>query len=106
MMMITKFLKYGTVQQAGTLGSRSPRDISGVDLKDAQGIFDELDKALELSQHRCERAAHLFLRYGNCRIAIESIVRLLADVKEKAEKEIERLEEENGRRYEMLKPGE
>ena len=49
MMMITKFLKYGTVQQVGTLGSRSPRDISGVDLKDAQGIFDELDKALELS---------------------------------------------------------
>ena len=34
-------------------------------------------------------------------------MRLLADVKEKAEKEIEKLEEENERRrFEMLKPGE
>ncbi|KUJ16211.1 uncharacterized protein LY89DRAFT_77465 [Mollisia scopiformis] len=58
---------------------------------DAPDIFDELDKGLEWCQGQCEHAAHQFLRDGECGTEIANIKRKLAEVKETAEKEIEKL---------------
>jgi hypothetical protein len=57
-------------------------------------IFDELDKGLEWCQGQCEHAAHQFLRDGECGTEIENIKRKLAEVKVRAEKEIEKLKSE------------
>ncbi|KAL3427261.1 hypothetical protein PVAG01_00770 [Phlyctema vagabunda] len=62
----------------------------------APDIFDELDKGLEWCQAQCERAAHQFLRDGDCSEEIENIKRRLGEVKEKAAQEVERLEKEHG----------
>ena len=80
-------------QKSSTLGSRS---LSGVE--DALRVFDELNKGLEWSQGQCERAAHQFLRDGVCSVEIEIIKRKLAEVIEKAKKEVERLEGEEKRK--------
>jgi chaperonin cofactor prefoldin len=74
-----------------TLGSRLPRGYERSGIEDAPGIFDELDKGLEWSQGQCERAAHQLLRDGECSMEIENAKRKLAEVKKKAEKEVERL---------------
>ncbi|KAF7872843.1 uncharacterized protein EAF02_008914 [Botrytis sinoallii] len=57
-------------------------------------IFDELDKGLEWCQGQCEHAAHQFLRDGECSTEIENIKRRLGEVKEIAERKIERLRAE------------
>lgn len=62
---------------------------------DAPDIFDALDKGLEWCQGQCEHAAHQFLRDGECSTEIENIKRKLAEVKETAEKEIEKLKKED-----------
>lgn len=51
-------------------------------------IFDELDTGLEWCQSMCERAAHQFLRDGDCNIEIEGIKRRLNEVKEAVEKQL------------------
>lgn len=79
---------------SSTLGSRSLRNW----VEDSPGVFDELDKGLEWSQGQCERAAHQFLRDGECSMEIENIKRKLAEVTEKAEKEVGRLEGEEKRK--------
>ncbi|KAF2969506.1 hypothetical protein GQX73_g4037 [Xylaria multiplex] len=53
-------------------------------------IWDELDKGLEFVQGMCERAAHQFLRDGDCNEEIEKIKSRLAKVKESAVSEKER----------------
>ncbi|KAI1304552.1 hypothetical protein F5Y03DRAFT_173233 [Xylaria venustula] len=53
-------------------------------------IWDELDKGLESVQSLCERAAHQFLRDGDCNEEIEKIKSRLVKVKELAVKEKER----------------
>lgn len=58
-------------------------------------IFDELDRGLEFVQAMCERAAHQFLRDGDCAEEIEKIKRRLDETKEGAEKELARLAKEN-----------
>lgn len=60
----------------------------------APDIFDELDKGLEWCQSQCEHAAHQFLRDGECSQEIENIKRKLLEVKGTAEKEVERLKNE------------
>ena len=57
-------------------------------------IFDELDKGLEWCQSQCEHAAHQFLRDGECNQEIENIKRKLVEVREFAEKEVQRLKNE------------
>lgn len=57
-------------------------------------IFDTLDKALEWCQSQCEHAAHQFLRDGECNTEIENIKGKLGEVKDMAEKEVERLRQE------------
>jgi hypothetical protein len=57
-------------------------------------IFDTLDKGLEWCQSQCEHAAHQFLREGECNTEIENIKRKLGEVKDGAEKEMERLRQE------------
>jgi len=79
---------------SNTPDSRSLR--SGVE--DSPGVFDELDKGLEWSQGQCEHAAHQFLRDGECSMEIENIKKKLAEVMDKAEKEVERLEGEEKRK--------
>lgn len=61
----------------------------------AQDIFDSLDKGLEWCQSQCEHAAHQFLRDGDCSTEIANIKSKLFEVKEAAEKEVEKLEKEN-----------
>jgi len=56
-------------------------------------IFDELDKGLEWCQGQCEHAAHQFLRDGDCSTEIENIKRKLGEVKQSAEKEMERIKQ-------------
>lgn len=60
----------------------------------APDIFDDLDKGLEWCQSQCEYAAHQFLRDGECSQEIENIKRKLAEVKDKAQKEVDRLKKE------------
>jgi len=66
---------------------------------EAPDIFDELDKGLEWCQGQCEHAAHQFLRDGECTTEIENIKRKLVEIKEQAEKHIEKL-----KREEAMKP--
>ncbi|KAI1130505.1 hypothetical protein F5Y10DRAFT_114327 [Nemania abortiva] len=54
------------------------------------GIWDELDKGLEFVQGLCERAAHQFLRDGDCNEEIEKIKSRLLKVQESAVSEKER----------------
>ncbi|KAJ8060360.1 hypothetical protein OCU04_010690 [Sclerotinia nivalis] len=65
-------------------------------------IFDELDKGLEWCQGQCEHAAHQFLRDGECSTEIENIKKRLAEVRDIAEKKMEklRIEEELERKDE------
>lgn len=60
-------------------------------------IFDILDAGLEWCQGQCERAAHQFLRDGDCSDEIEGIKKRLLDVKTKSDKEIERVKEEEAK---------
>ncbi|RFU32864.1 hypothetical protein B7463_g3435, partial [Scytalidium lignicola] len=60
-------------------------------MNDVPDIFDELDTGLEYCQVQCERAAHQFLRDGECATEVENIKGRLREVKSKAEKEIEKL---------------
>jgi len=57
-------------------------------------IFEAVDKGLEWIQGQCEHAAHQFLRDGECSTEIANIKRRLAEVKDTAEKEMEKLKEE------------
>ncbi|CZT08391.1 uncharacterized protein RAG0_13477 [Rhynchosporium agropyri] len=57
-------------------------------------IFDELDTGLEWCQGHCEHAAHQFLRDGDCGTEIQNIKKRFLEVKEAAEKEIEKLKKE------------
>ena len=106
---------FGSIVSVGILGvyRRGGGDGSVPD------ISDELDKGLEWCQSQCENAAHQCLRNGECGREIENIKRRLAEVKDTAEKEVERLRQkeaevpppkpvkqtvtENGKRWE-LKP--
>ncbi|KAF4618997.1 hypothetical protein G7Y89_g14849 [Cudoniella acicularis] len=71
---------------------------------DAPDIFDELDKGLEWCQSQCEHAAHQFLRDGECGTEIANIKRKLSEVKEKAEKEMERLKAEEATNLSVKAP--
>jgi len=57
-------------------------------------VFDILDKGLEWCQSQCEHAAHQFLREGECTTEIENIKKKLCEVKETAEKEMEKLQKD------------
>ncbi|PKS09233.1 hypothetical protein jhhlp_003847 [Lomentospora prolificans] len=58
---------------------------------DANDFYDKLDKGLEYVQSMCERAAHQFLRDGDCNEEIGNISRRLGETKELADKEMERI---------------
>lgn len=60
----------------------------------APDIFDTIDKALEWCQSQCEHAAHQFLREGDCSTEIENIKHKLIEVKETAQKEMDKLRSE------------
>jgi hypothetical protein len=71
------FARAGT---RGMMGNAGPAD-----------CYDELDKALEYVQGLAEKAAHQFLRDGDCNEEIGNISRKLCDTKGLAEKEMERI---------------
>lgn len=54
-------------------------------------VYDELDKGLEFVQGMCERAAHQFLRDGECGEEIEKVKMRLGHTKEMADKEMARI---------------
>ncbi|KAL2168226.1 hypothetical protein VTG60DRAFT_285 [Thermothelomyces hinnuleus] len=77
----------------------------GADGKDAApDVYDELDKGLEYVQSMCEHAAHQFLRDGECGEEVANIKRRLAETKELADKEMERIRREEPEA--LLKHGE
>ncbi len=57
-------------------------------------VYDDLDRALDFVQSMCERAAHQFLRDGDCADEVEKIKDRLAKTKELADKEMERVARE------------
>ncbi|RYP06206.1 hypothetical protein DL764_003298 [Monosporascus ibericus] len=57
-------------------------------------IYDDLDRGLDNVQSMCERAAHQFLRDGDCSEDIEKIKDHLARTKDLADKEMERIHKE------------
>jgi hypothetical protein len=61
-------------------------------------IFEQIDKALEWCQGHCEHAAHKFLREGECSAEIDNIKNKLSQVRESAEKEVQRRKEEDAAR--------
>jgi hypothetical protein len=81
----------GTTMSVGML--RGYRRSGGV-----PDIFDTVDKGLEWVQSQCEHAAHQFLRDGDCSAEISNIKRRLAEVKETAGKEVEKLKAEGADR--------
>ncbi|RYP64754.1 hypothetical protein DL771_008608 [Monosporascus sp. 5C6A] len=58
-------------------------------------VYDDLDKGLDSVQSMCERAAHQFLRDGDCSEEVEKIKDHLARTKDLADKEMERIQKEN-----------
>ncbi|KAL2121565.1 hypothetical protein VTJ04DRAFT_5592 [Mycothermus thermophilus] len=58
-------------------------------------VYDELDKGLEYVQSMCETAAHQFLRDGDCGEEVANIKKRLAETKEIAEREMERIKRED-----------
>ena len=58
-------------------------------------VCDELDKGLEAVQSLCERAAHQFLRDGDCAEEIDTIKKRLGQTKELSDKEVERIRKED-----------
>lgn len=58
-------------------------------------VYDELDKGLEFVQGMCERAAHQFLRDGECGEEIEKVKTRLSHTKEMADKEMARILKEH-----------
>ncbi|KAH6855687.1 hypothetical protein B0I37DRAFT_60612 [Chaetomium sp. MPI-CAGE-AT-0009] len=73
-----------------------PAHMLGPDGKPAQpDVYDELDKGLEYVQSMCEHGAHQFLRDGECAEEVANIKRRLAETKELADKEMERVKRED-----------
>jgi hypothetical protein len=84
-------MRYLSVRRAGGMpfaraGTRGMLNNGG-----PADFYDELDKALEYVQGMAEKAAHQFLRDGDCNEEIGNISRKLADTKVLAEKEMERI---------------
>jgi hypothetical protein len=67
--------------------------------------YDELDKGLEYVQSMSETAAHQFLRDGDCSEEIVNLQRRLAETKELAEKEMERVQREESELASETEPG-
>ncbi|KAK1580154.1 uncharacterized protein LY79DRAFT_521464 [Colletotrichum navitas] len=80
----------------GRKGSSYARSGAGGAMMGDSGpdAYDELDKCLEYIQNQSEHAAHQFLRDGDCTEEIGNIQRRLAETKDLAQKEMERVEKE------------
>ncbi|GKT45279.1 uncharacterized protein ColSpa_05460 [Colletotrichum spaethianum] len=92
-------LRYMSTRRMGPNGRKGPtytRAGQGDAMMSDSGpdAYDELDKCLEYIQNQSERAAHQFLRDGDCTEEIGNIQRRLAETKELAKKEMERVEKE------------
>ncbi|KAK4125490.1 hypothetical protein N657DRAFT_568929 [Parathielavia appendiculata] len=80
------------------LTSRNPRSSRGGGPGSTNGggdVYDELDRNLEYVQSMCEHAAHQFLRDGDCAEEVANIQRRLAETKELADREMERVKRED-----------
>ncbi|KAI1277537.1 hypothetical protein F5Y07DRAFT_388488 [Xylaria sp. FL0933] len=95
---------YGGALRSPALGFMPGRGMRTSALNGSLGVFnekgdvwDELDKGLESVQGLCERAAHQFLRDGDCNEEIEKIKSRLVKVKELAIKEKERTSAEQAK---------
>lgn len=62
---------------------------------EAPDVYDQLDKGLEFVQSMCEHAAHQFLRDGDCGEEVTKIKQRLAQTKDLASKEMERVRRED-----------
>lgn len=66
----------------------------GPDGKPTGDVYDELDRGLDYVQSMCEHAAHQFLRDGDCADEVAGIQRRLAETKELADGEMDRVKRE------------
>lgn len=91
MEMMVPSMRYLNARRAGGM----PFALAGTRGMMANGgpadFYEELDKALEYVQGMAEKAAHQFLRDGDCNEEIANISRKLGDTKVLAEKELERI---------------
>ncbi|GKT61670.1 hypothetical protein ColTof4_02699 [Colletotrichum tofieldiae] len=92
-------LRYMSTRRMGPNGRKGPaytRAGQGGAMMGDSGpdAYDDLDKCLEYIQNQSEHAAHQFLRDGDCTEEIGNIQRRLAETKELAKKEMERVEKE------------
>ena len=76
-----------------SLYGRGAAGRSGLDAQQPD-VYDELDKGLEYVQSMCERAAHQFLRDGDCGEEVGNIQRRMAETKELADREMARVHSE------------
>ncbi|KAL2196788.1 hypothetical protein P885DRAFT_60799 [Corynascus similis CBS 632.67] len=101
-------MRPGMYPRVGGAGSRAMRSgggaggpgymlgsAAGGDKEGSSGVYDELDRGLEYVQSMCEHAAHQFLRDGDCGEEVANIKRRLAETKELADREMERVRRED-----------
>ena len=80
---------------------RMPPNVSGSPLGSRMGtaaapaIYDRLDKALERTQITCEKAAHQYLRDGDCRLELRDAKQSLEETMKLVEPEYRRLHEKD-----------
>lgn len=75
-------------------GMGGARGSSMMGTQQVPDVYDELDRGLEYVQSMCEHAAHQFLRDGDCNEEIGNVKRRLAETKEQADREMERVKKE------------
>ncbi|KAK4246533.1 hypothetical protein C7999DRAFT_15349 [Corynascus novoguineensis] len=105
-----RVMRPGMYPRVGAAGSRAMRSGGGAggpgymlgsasgaggDKERSSDVYDELDRGLEYVQSMCEHAAHQFLRDGDCGEEVANIKRRLAETKELADREMERVRRED-----------
>lgn len=114
--------RYPTTQQMGLMSRNLPPSVlrrqiprpgmagasslsGGLGMFNEKGdIYDDLDKGLDFVQSMCEKAAHQFLRDGDCADEVEKIKDRLSKTKELADNEMERINKEDPKALEEPEP--
>ncbi|OLN95755.1 hypothetical protein CCHL11_02711 [Colletotrichum chlorophyti] len=91
-------LRYMSKRRMGPSARTSGRPHAGdggQSLMNDSNPYDQLETHLEYVHHASERAAHQFLRNGDCSEDVRDIQRRLVQAKEVADKEMERIQRED-----------
>ena len=80
-----------SLDQKATLKPNDSRTSMGYSEMDSMKCYEEMDRDLEHAQNQCERAAHQFLRDGDCTAEMEETKRRFVNCQEVAKQEAEKL---------------